>query len=183
MNSGRGEEPLQSRIVDDQRCVSVTWPVHLQWIKQRNSAQWHASSTQWCRKWVNMRQCKYDICHLVTVERLKAKLVSPGGNFFLVCKSACSGPFALSWLYKKQTLQIPAKRPKKLNQWSDQEKDSNKRIRKNISLRDRVSQRREDHSRVKSSTVHSKQILGVRTANEPKIYAPELPIKDTVNLI
>ena len=24
MNSGRGEEPLQSRIVDDQRCVSVT---------------------------------------------------------------------------------------------------------------------------------------------------------------
>ena len=36
----------------------------------------------------------------------------------------------------------------------------NKQMRKQISLRDRVNQRREDHSRVKSSTVHKIGVSG-----------------------
>ena len=51
----------------------------------------------------------------------------------------------------------------------------NKQIRKQISLRDRVSQRREDHSGVKSSTVRKKQEENRRRAGRA-VIGFEIPV-------
>ena len=64
-----------------------------------------------------------------------------------------AGRPSASWSYTKRT----RKNKSTFSMASSKEDVRNKQIRKQISLRDRVSQRRETHSGVKSSTVHKKE--------------------------
>ena len=65
---------------------------------------------------------------------------------------------SVSWSYTKRTNPTSWEKTKStFSMASSKESVRNKQIRKQISLRDRMSQRREDHSGVKSSTVHKKE--------------------------
>ena len=65
---------------------------------------------------------------------------------------------SVSWFYTKRTNPTSWEKTKStFSMANSKESVRNKQIRKQISLRDRVSQRREDPSGIKSSTVHKKE--------------------------